>query len=75
MVFEYVRHYGPVILLPCMTKLKTGLYTHAEHVDHPDVTVVLICFAHFNPLHCLLFVKATGTKLMQRRHLWEIEIH
>ena len=24
-VFEYVRHYGPVILLLCMTTSKTGL--------------------------------------------------
>ena len=30
MVFEYICHYGPVILLLCMTTLETGLYTNCN---------------------------------------------
>ena len=26
-VFEYILHYGPVVLLLCMTTSKTGLYS------------------------------------------------
>ena len=44
-VFEYIRHYGPVILLLCMTTSKTGLQgfdkTVTTQPTHPILAVEL----------------------------------
>ena len=53
-VFEYIRHYGPVILLLCVTTSKTGLlFTNLINIHKKNKVVIagikltIICFANF----------------------------
>ena len=86
-VFDYIRHYGPVILLLCMTTSETGLYSKIPQMRNSffdfwcDTFLFLLTFQYFPHFTIFSFVERTTPKTMLTKVCfksfvtWFIKLH